>query len=135
MEWLRGLIFCGGLLYAAVDDIRTREVYDGIACLIAVAGLFPFSSATIPVGIFMGLLFYFFAKVGATREGDTTIAMAIGFVLGWEHTWCGLKLLLVISSVYFAGIFLSAWLRHRPRTKICAIVPLLAAAFIPAYFI
>ena len=135
MAWLRALIFCGGLLYAAAEDIRTREVSDGSALFIAVAGLVPFSPATIPVGLLMGLLFYFLAQVGATSSGDTTISMAIGFVLGWRQTCHGLKLLVAISAVYFAGMFLAARLRHRPSAKTCAVVPLFAAAFIPAYFI
>ena len=37
MLWVQALVFCGGLVYAAVDDLRTRKVHDIVCIAIALA--------------------------------------------------------------------------------------------------
>ena len=37
MHWAQALVFCGGLIYAAVDDLRSRTVHD-IVCIIIALG-------------------------------------------------------------------------------------------------
>ena len=39
MLWVQALVFCGGLIYAAVDDLKTRTVCDIVCIIIAAAGL------------------------------------------------------------------------------------------------
>ena len=35
MLWVQALVFCGGLIYAAVDDLKTRTVCDIVCIIIA----------------------------------------------------------------------------------------------------
>ena len=35
MLWVQALVFCGGLIYAAVDDLKTRTVCDIVSVLVA----------------------------------------------------------------------------------------------------
>ena len=39
----QAILFCGGLIYAAVDDLRTRTVSDIVCIVIALAGLITIS--------------------------------------------------------------------------------------------
>lgn len=39
MHWAQAILFCGGLIYAAVDDLRTRTVSNIVCIVIALAGL------------------------------------------------------------------------------------------------
>ena len=45
MHWAQAILFCGGLIYAAVDDLRTRTVSDIVCIVIALAGLITISPA------------------------------------------------------------------------------------------
>ena len=45
MLWVQALVFCGGLIYAAVDDLKTRTVCDIVCIIIAAAGLITISPA------------------------------------------------------------------------------------------
>ena len=38
MHWAQAILFCGGLIYAAVDDLRTRTVSNIVCIVIALAG-------------------------------------------------------------------------------------------------
>ena len=46
MHWAQALVFCGGLIYAAVDDLRSRTVSDIVCIAIALAGLITISPAS-----------------------------------------------------------------------------------------
>lgn len=46
MHWMQALVFCGGLIYAAVDDLKTRTVSDIVCIIIALAGLVTISPAS-----------------------------------------------------------------------------------------
>ena len=35
MRWMQALVFCGGLIYAVVDDLKTRTVSDIVCIVIA----------------------------------------------------------------------------------------------------
>ena len=43
MHWAQAILFCGGLIYAAVDDLRTRTVSNIVCIVIALAGLITIS--------------------------------------------------------------------------------------------
>ncbi len=47
MLWVQALVFCGGsLIYASVDDLKTRTVCDIVCIIIAAAGLITISPAS-----------------------------------------------------------------------------------------
>lgn len=134
MQVLQAVIFCGGLLFAAVYDIRTRTVSDGVCIGIALAGLISISPASFLGALMCFALFYIGSGFGKNGAGDITLGAAAGFVLGASRTMAGLTLSFVLYGFYVLGDALIAKLRHRPCAKSCPLVPFLAAGFIPAYF-
>ena len=54
MHWAQAILFCGGLIYAAVDDLRTRTVSNIVCIVIALAGLITISPASLCVGSWTG---------------------------------------------------------------------------------
>lgn len=134
MRWLQALVFCGGLLYAAVDDLKTRTVSDIICIIIALAGLITISPASFWSALLCMLPFFICAGFGVIGGGDWRLAATIGFVLGPNRMFTGLcfmALLLLIASL-ITKVFPS--LRRFTSGK-QPLVPYFAAAFIPAYFI
>ena len=55
MLWVQALVFCGGLIYAAVDDLKTRTVCDIVCIIIAAAGLITISPACMYSKILFGI--------------------------------------------------------------------------------
>lgn len=134
MQVLQAVIFCGGLLFAAVYDIRTRTVSDGVCILIAMAGLVTISPASFFGALLGAAPFYIGSGFGKNGAGDITLCAAAGFVLGPSRTIAGLTLFVVLYGLYVLTDALIARLRHSPGVKSCPLVPFLAAGFIPAYF-
>lgn len=134
MQVLQAVIFCGGLLFAAVYDIRTRTVSDSVCILIALAGLITISPASFLGALVGAMPFYIGSGLGKNGAGDISLCAAAGFVLGPSRTIAGLTLFFVLYGLYVLTSALIAWLRHRPCPKSCPLVPFLAAGFIPAYF-
>lgn len=134
MRALQAVIFCGGLVFAAIYDICKREVNDGVCILIALAGLVTISPASFSGGFFGALILWIGYKWGINGEGDITLCAAAGFVLGFYRISAGLILAFVLWGTYVLGDALIAKLRHRPSMKSCPLVPFLSAGFIPLYF-
>ncbi len=134
MQALQAVLFCGGLLFAAVYDIRTRTVSDGVCIGIALAGLVTISPASFLGALLGAVPFYIGSGFGKNGAGDITLCAAAGFVLGPSRTIAGLTLFFVLYGLYVLAGALIARLRHRPGMKSCPLVPFLAAGFIPAYF-
>ena len=85
MRWMQALVFCGGLLYAAVDDLKTRTVSDIVCIIIALAGLVTISPASFLGALLAMLPFYLCAGLGLMGGGDWRLAAAVGFVLGVDR--------------------------------------------------
>lgn len=130
----QAVMFCGGLLFAAVYDICKREVSDGVCLLIALSGLSTAGISSI-FGEFIGAAtFYIGAGNGKNGAGDIMLCATAGLVLGFVRTIAGLWLFSVLFGIYVLGDALIAKLRHRPGIKSCPLVPFIAAGFIAAYF-
>ena len=131
MLWVQALVFCGGLIYAAVDDLKTRTVCDIVCIIIAAAGLIPASL----LGALLAMApFYLCAGLGLMGGGDWRLAAAVGFVLGVDRVITGLCLMAA------ALLFVSFAMRVIPALREGAsakqpLVPYFAVAFIPAYFL
>lgn len=134
MHWLQALVFCGGLIYAAVDDLKTRTVSDIVCIIIALAGLVTISPASFWGALLAMLPFYFCAGLGLMGGGDWRLAAAVGFVLGFDRVltgFCFMAIALLLAS--FAMRVIPA-LRRRASAK-QPLVPYFVVAFIPAYFV
>lgn len=133
MHWMQALVFCGGLIYAAVDDLKTRTVSDIVCIIIALAGLVTISPASFLGALLAMLPFYLCAGLGLMGGGDWWLAAAVGFVLGVDRVITGL------SFMAFALLLASIAMRVIPALREGAsakqpLVPYFAVAFIPAYF-
>ena len=64
MHWAQAILFCGGLIYAAVDDLRTRTVSNIVCIVIALAGLITISPASL-----LGALLAMLLSAGGLRCG------------------------------------------------------------------
>lgn len=134
MHWVQVVVFCGGLLYAAVDDLKTRTVNDITCIIIASAGLITISPASFWGALLCMLPFYICAGIGVTGGGDWRLAAAIGFVLRPDRMFTGLcfMVLLLLAASLLTKVFPSL---QRFTSGKQPLVPYFAAAFIPAYFI
>ena len=70
MHWAQAILFCGGLIYAAVDDLRTRTVSNIVCIVIALAGLITISPASLFGALLAMLPFYLCAGFGLMGGGD-----------------------------------------------------------------
>ena len=100
MRWMQALVFCGGLIYAAVDDLKTRTVSDIVCIIIALAGLVTISPASLLGALLAMLPFYLCAGLGLMGGGDWRLAAAVGFVLGVDRVITGLCFLFFPFSAY-----------------------------------
>ncbi len=131
MMWQQALVFCGGMLYAALYDLRTRKVQDAVCLVIALAGLAMFSPASSFLGAALAAMpFLACSLLGRMGGGDWRLAAAAGFVLGLRRTMAGLCLMLPPLILYL----LICRFRKKAVNKL-PMVPFIAAGFIPAYFI
>ena len=134
MHWAQAILFCGGLIYAAVDDLRTRTVSNIVCIVIALAGLITISPASLLGALLAMLPFYLCAGLGLMGGGDWRLAAAVGFLLGVGR---------VLTGFYFmaaALLLTSLVMRAFPALRQSAakkqpLVPYFAVAFIPAYFL
>ena len=132
MRWAQAILFCGGLIYAAVDDIRTRTVSNIVCIVIALAGLITISPASFFGALLAMLPFYLCAGLGLMGGGDWRLAASVGFVLGVGR---------VLTGFFFmAAALLLLVMRAFPALRQSAakkqpLVPYFAVAFIPAYFL
>lgn len=134
MNWVQALVFCGGLAYAAVDDLRSRTVHDIVCIIIALAGLITISPASLLGALLAMAPFYLCAGLGLMGGGDWRLAAAAGFVLGFDRVMTGLCFMaaaLLCTSFAMRAI---PTLRKRTAAK-QPLVPYFAVAFIPAYFL
>ena len=131
MHWAQAILFCGGLIYAAVDDLKTRTVSN---IVFALAGLITISPASFLGALLAMLPFYLCAGFGLMGGGDWRLAAAVGFVLGVGR---------VLTGFFFmaaALLLTSLVMRVFPALRQSAakkqpLVPYFAVAFIPAYFL
>lgn len=130
---LQSVIFCGGLIFAAVDDLKTRTVSDIVCIIIAMAGLFTISPASFFGSALAMLPFYICAGLDLVGGGDWRLAAAVGFVLGPYRVLTGFCIMVVALLVALLAMRVIPALR-RGAKKRQPLVPFFAVAFIPAYF-
>ena len=134
MRWAQSILFCGGLIYAAVDDLKTRTVSNIVCIVIALAGLITISPASLLGALLAMLPFYLCAGFGLMGGGDWRLAAAVGFVLGVGRVLTGFIFMSV--ALLLASLAMRAFpaLRQSAAKK-QPLVPYFAVAFIPAYFL
>lgn len=134
MHWAQALVFCGCLMGASIYDVRHRLVDDRVCVALVLAGLITISPASLLGALLAMLPFYLCAGFGLMGGGDWRLAAAVGFVLGVERVLTGFLFMSV--ALLLASLVMRAFpaLRQSAAKK-QPLVPYLAVAFIPAYFL
>ena len=132
---IKGLIFSTILLWAANTDIHTHHASDRLSLMIAIAAFVGASAGDIP-NMLAGAVFCFLPQIivnmllpdRAVGGADIKISTACGLFLGVTRGAIGLIIGLLISVLYSV-------IRRKRKDEKQALIPYLAAGFIPAYFI
>jgi leader peptidase (prepilin peptidase)/N-methyltransferase len=128
---LQAAVFTGALLWAAVEDARTKTVPAESIILIALTGLIDFSPVKYR-GLVLALPFYIASGLGRAGAGDVWLVAACGLVLGLRRGTAGLIFGLVVFIICYLMMRPYRMVSLRPATY--PLVPFFAAGFIPAYF-
>lgn len=133
MHWAQAILFCGGLIYAAVDDLRTRTVSDIVCIVIALPGLITISPASFR-GIAGNASVLPLCRLWP--DGRRGLAVSCGGRL-CVGSWTGTHGILFMAA---ALLLTSLVMRVFPALRQSAakkqpLVPYFAVAFIPAYFL
>jgi leader peptidase (prepilin peptidase)/N-methyltransferase len=124
-------VFTGALLWAAVEDARTKTAPAESIIIIALTGLIEFSPVRL-WGLILALPFYIAAGLGRAGAGDVWLIAACGLVLGLRRGTVGLMFGLAVFVVCYIMMRPYRIVSLRPNTY--PLVPFFAAGFIPAYF-
>ena len=120
MHWAQAILFCGGLIFAAVDDLKTRTVSNIVCIVIALAGLISISPASLLGALLAMLPFYLCAGFGLMGGGDWRLAAAVGFVLGVGRVLTGFFFMaaaLLLASLVTARVRMVSRRSFRNRRK------------------
>jgi leader peptidase (prepilin peptidase)/N-methyltransferase len=132
------LIFFTVLCYAAVRDIRTKEVGDYVHVIIVVTAFIGFERATLPA-MFIGaivtalpLLIAGLAKKGSVGGADIKLMAASGLILGASRGLIALTIGLMLGVVC---TYTFRKLRKTDLKRSFPLVPFLAAGCAAAYLL
>jgi len=132
---IKGLLFAALLVYAAVSDIKRREVDNWVCVAVLIVGLIG-SGGSFWGAVITALPFFIPAlfKGGGMGGGDVKLMFACGAVLG---VWGGLiqtVLALSLAGVFSFGILFKKGFTACKKTAI-PLAPFLCAGGIAAYII
>ena len=132
------LLFFGVLLYASVQDIKTREVGDYIHVIIAIIALLGFDRANLPamlIGAVVSALPLFIAgiaKTGSIGGADIKLMAASGLILGAER---GIIALIIGLFLGVGCTFIYRKLKKADFTTPFPLVPYLAIGCVVSYLL
>ena len=122
---------CIIMLYAAFEDIKTRECADFLSVTLGITGIIGkepkdiFLSLTAFAGIFLILLLSSVITKNGIGGGDVKFAGAVSLVLGFFYTAAALVL----------GLLAAVAINKIRKQKSFPLLQYLAPAFMTAYFI
>ena len=138
MTVIKGVIFAALLIYAAVSDIRTREVSNAIPLMIAITAFIGQTTNALPGMLFAAAviavpqLIIAILKPGSYGGADIKIMTACAFLLGLGR---GLLAIIVGLAAGLLIIILSRLIERRKINETFPVVPYLAAGCIFAFLI
>ena len=90
MKVIKGVIFAAILIYAAVSDIRTREVSDAVPIMITITAFIGQTTGALPGMLFAAIvitipqLIVVILKPGSYGGADIKIIPLVPFFLAWD---------------------------------------------------
>lgn len=126
----RGGVMCIIMLYAAFEDIKTRECGDFLSVTLGITGIIGkepkglFLSLIAFAGIFLILLLSSVITKNGIGGGDVKFAGAVSLVLGFFNT----------AAALTAGLLIAVIVNKIKIKKSFPLLPYLAPAFMTAYF-
>ena len=127
----RGGVMCIIMLYAAYEDIKTRECADFLSVMLGITGIMGkepkelILSLIAFAGIFLILLLSSVITKNGIGGGDVKFAGAVSLVLGFFNT----------AAALTAGLLIAVIVNKLKKEKSFPLLPYLAPAFMTAYFI
>ena len=126
----RGGVMCIIMLYAAYEDIKTRECADFLSVMLGITGIMGkepkelILSLIAFAGIFLILLLSSVITKNGIGGGDVKFAGAVSLVLGFFNT----------AAALTAGLLIAVIVNKLKKEKSFPLLPYLAPAFMTAYF-
>ena len=134
-QMISGLLFVGSLIFAGVNDLRSRTIPYSACILLTLAGLISFSPARL-LGLALAVPFWLASRRGRGGMGDALLIAASGFLLGFLRGVAGLVLALVLYCLFYLAIAALHKIRRQERPpESYPFAPFLAVGFFTAYII
>ena len=127
----RGGVMCIIMLYAAYEDIKTRECADFLSVMLGITGIMGKEPKELILSLiaFAGIILILLISSAVTKNGigggDVKFAGAVSLVLGFFNT----------AAALTAGLLIAVIVNKLKKEKSFPLLPYLAPAFMTAYFI
>ena len=127
----RGGVMCIIMLYAAFEDIKTRECGDFLSVMLGITGIIGKEPKELILSLiaFAGIILILLISSAVTKNGigggDVKFAGAVSLVLGFFNT----------AAALTAGLLIAVIVNKLKKEKSFPLLPYLAPAFMTAYFI
>ena len=132
-QMISGLLFVGSLIFAGVNDLRSRTIPYSACILLTLAGLISFSPAHL-FGLLLAVPFFLASGFGRGGAGDTMLIAAASLSLGLFPGLTGLAAALLLFLLFALTDRLVLKTQKRALPKSYPLAPFLAVGFIAAYF-
>ena len=127
----RGGVMCIIMLYAAFEDIKTRECADFLSVMLGITGIMGKEPKELILSLiaFAGIILILLISSAVTKNGigggDVKFAGAVSLVIGFFNT----------AAALTAGLLIAVIVNKLKKEKSFPLLPYLAPAFMTAYFI
>ena len=127
----RGGVMCIIMLYAAFEDIKTRECGDFLSVMLGITGIIGKEPKELILSLiaFAGIILILLISSAVTKNGigggDVKFAGAVSLMLGFFNT----------AAALTAGLLIAVIVNKIKIKKSFPLLPYLAPAFMTAYFI
>ena len=127
----RGGVMCIIMLYAAYEDIKTRECADFLSVMLGITGIMGKEPKELILSLiaFAGIILILLISSAVTKNGigggDVKFAGAVSLVLGFFNT----------AAALTAGLLIAVIVNKLKKEKSFPLLPYVAPAFMTAYFI
>lgn len=127
----RGGVMCIIMLYAAFEDIKTRECGDFLSVMLGITGIIGKEPKELILSLiaFAGIILILLISSAVTKNGigggDVKFAGAVSLVLGFFNT----------AAALAAGLLIAVIVNKLRKQKSFPLLPYLTPAFMTAYFI